>query len=63
MVDKVWYDWQNANPANGNSFAGGSVQAVDNVTIYEKYPTGAPPYLTVSFVWYDKHTSRLIHSH
>ncbi|THU85700.1 Di-copper centre-containing protein [Dendrothele bispora CBS 962.96] len=48
MVDKVWYDWQHANEANGNMFEGGSVQQIDNATIYNEYPTGSAPYLTLN---------------
>ncbi|KAF5348693.1 hypothetical protein D9758_006865 [Tetrapyrgos nigripes] len=48
MVDKVWYDWQNADPANAGIFFGGSVQMQDNITIWEQYPNGGPPYLNLS---------------
>ncbi|KIK69068.1 hypothetical protein GYMLUDRAFT_635011 [Collybiopsis luxurians FD-317 M1] len=47
MVDKVWYDWQNANSANAGIFYGGSVQMIDNATIYAEYPTGGPPMLSL----------------
>ncbi|KAK0242052.1 Di-copper centre-containing protein [Armillaria nabsnona] len=43
MVDKVWYDWQSANELNQRAFEGGSVQMIDNVTVYKKYPNGGPP--------------------
>ncbi|ETW77359.1 hypothetical protein HETIRDRAFT_326548 [Heterobasidion irregulare TC 32-1] len=45
MVDKVWYDWQHKNPSNFWSYSGGSVEAITNVTYYNEYPNGAPPYL------------------
>ncbi|KAF7302077.1 Di-copper centre-containing protein [Mycena indigotica] len=48
MVDKLWYDWQHASPHNGNKFFGGSVEALNNVTSYEQYPTGAAPFLSVN---------------
>lgn len=47
MVDKVWYDWQTANSANAGIFYGGSVQMIDNATIYAEYPNGGPPMLSV----------------
>ena len=47
MVDKVWYDWQHKNPSNFWSYSGGSVEAITNVTYYNEYPNGAPPYLNV----------------
>ncbi|PBK84708.1 Di-copper centre-containing protein [Armillaria gallica] len=45
-VDKVWYDWQNSNPANKNIFKGGSVQHVENRTMYLANPNGGGPPLT-----------------
>ena len=48
MVDKVWYDWQHRNPANAMSYFGGSVQALQNLSAYDQYPNGGPPYLGVS---------------
>ncbi|KAJ3716261.1 hypothetical protein DFJ43DRAFT_1101222 [Lentinula guzmanii] len=50
MVDKVWFDCQNANPANADIFYGGSVQMIDNGTIYNKYSNGGPPMLSVRVV-------------
>jgi len=47
MVDKVWFDWQHKHPSNFWSFEGGSVQALDNLTVYNEYPNGAPPALTL----------------
>ncbi|KAK7030237.1 hypothetical protein VNI00_014254 [Paramarasmius palmivorus] len=45
MVDKVWFDWQQANKANTRAFEGGSMQAPpENST---QYPTGLPPNLTL----------------
>jgi len=46
MVDKLWYDWQNANPANYWSFAGGSVARVTNFVADPEFPNGAPPLVT-----------------
>jgi tyrosinase len=48
MVDKVWFDWQHKHPSNFWSFEGGSVQALENTTIYTKYPNGAPPALNLN---------------
>ena len=48
MIDKLWYDWQHRNPANANSFFGGSVQSLESLDAYNQYPNGAPPYLNVS---------------
>ncbi|KAF8491892.1 Di-copper centre-containing protein [Russula emetica] len=45
MVDKVWYDWQLRDPANANSFFGGSVEALQSAATYNQYPTGGPPFL------------------
>ncbi|KAI0049390.1 Di-copper centre-containing protein [Auriscalpium vulgare] len=45
MVDKVWYDWQHEHAANRETFFGGSVAALQNLSTYEQYPNGAPPYL------------------
>ncbi|KAJ4483814.1 Di-copper centre-containing protein [Lentinula aciculospora] len=50
MVDKVWYDWQIANSANAGIFYGGSVQMIDNATIYTEYPNGGPPMLSLDSV-------------
>ncbi|KAF9649244.1 Di-copper centre-containing protein, partial [Thelephora ganbajun] len=46
MVDKLWYDWQNANPANFWSFDGGSVSVVNNFIPDPAFPNGAPPFVT-----------------
>jgi tyrosinase len=48
MVDKVWYDWQNANPENFWSFIGGSVNAHSQPGLYAQFPVGGPPFLNVS---------------
>jgi tyrosinase len=45
MIDKIWSDWQNRNPASAWSFSGGSVQG--NIT---EYPTGVPPNLTLDSI-------------
>lgn len=47
MVDKVWSDWQHQHPDNFWAFEGGSVQIFDNLTVYNTYPNGAPPFLSV----------------
>jgi len=46
MVDKVWYDWQRKNPANFWAYHGGSVEKIDDLPDYEKYPNGGPPFLS-----------------
>jgi len=48
MLDKIWYDWQNLDPINVNSFYGGSVEYLYSLAAYNKYPNGGPPYLNVS---------------
>ncbi|KAK0455468.1 Di-copper centre-containing protein [Desarmillaria tabescens] len=50
MVDKVWYDWQNANELNARAFEGGSVQMIDNITVYKEYSNGGPPNLHMDSV-------------
>ena len=44
MIDKLWYDWQNVNPANFWSFAGGSVAVAKGDPVF---PNGAPPFVNV----------------
>lgn len=48
MVDKLWYDWQTAHPANFWSFDGGSVAIVENFVPDPAFPNGAPPFVSVS---------------
>ena len=48
MIDKIWYDWQSRDPANAGSFFGGSVQNIESLDAYRRYPSGSPPYLSVS---------------
>ncbi len=48
MIDKVWYDWQNRDTVNFNSFYGGSVEYLSNLAVYDEYPNGGPPFLSVS---------------
>ena len=50
MVDKIWYDWQNAHPENFWTYHGGTVQGIQNVSYYSEYPNGGPPFLTVRFL-------------
>jgi len=45
MVDKIWYEWQNARPENFWSFIGGSVGAHSQAGLYQQFPTGGPPFL------------------
>lgn len=45
MLDKVWSDWQHRRPENRMAFYGGSVKSIQNASIYEQYPNGAPPFL------------------
>jgi len=47
MVDKLWYDWQNANPANFWAFGGGSVSVTQNLVPNREFPVGIPPYMNV----------------
>jgi tyrosinase len=48
MIDKIWYDWQNLDPVNANSFNGGSVEEIDALAAYNEFPNGGAPYLNVS---------------
>ncbi|KAF8470981.1 Di-copper centre-containing protein [Russula ochroleuca] len=50
MVDKIWYDWQCRDPVNVNSFFGGSVEYIGNLTGYDQYPNGGPPYLSLDSI-------------
>ncbi|KAF8495783.1 Di-copper centre-containing protein [Russula emetica] len=47
MIDKIWYEWQNRNPASATSFFGGSVERLDTEADYQQYPNGGPPYLSL----------------
>ena len=50
MVDKVWYDWQHANPEKSFwAYHGGSVQNQSSLAIAKEYPNGQPPWLSVRF--------------
>lgn len=48
MIDKIWSDWQNADPENFWSFFGGSVGAHSQPGMYAQFPVGGPPFLNVS---------------
>ncbi|KAF7294348.1 Peptidase S53 domain-containing protein [Mycena chlorophos] len=48
MVDKIWSEWQAANPANGESYFGGSVEALKNLTYFTEFPTGAAPFFQIN---------------
>jgi len=50
MVDKIWYDWQNRDPANAMSFFGGSVEYLYSLAAYDEYPNGGPPYLNLNSI-------------
>jgi tyrosinase len=47
MVDRVWWLWQNAHHNNTNAFFGGSVQ---NLSYYDEFPNGGPPWLSMESV-------------
>lgn len=47
MVDRVWWLWQKNNSANADAFYGGSVQ---NLTYYNEFPNGGPPWLSTESV-------------
>lgn len=52
MIDKMWWQWQNAHPANFYSFTGGSVPtfgiaAPVTYKTYSEFPNGLPPMLNV----------------
>ncbi|KIY53268.1 Di-copper centre-containing protein [Fistulina hepatica ATCC 64428] len=48
MVDKVWWEWQNAHPANAWAFEGGATVMLENATIYAKYPNGGAPFMDLN---------------
>lgn len=48
MIDKIWYDWQNRDPLNADSFNGGTVEQINSLAAYNEYPNGGGPYLDVS---------------
>ena len=48
MVDKVWFDWQNKDPASFWSYKGGSVENLTSLQALKDYPNGMPPELLVS---------------
>ena len=48
MIDKIWYDWQNLDSVNANSFNGGTVEEIDALAAYNEFPNGGAPYLNVS---------------
>jgi len=50
MLDKIWYDWQNRDPVNVNSFYGGSVEYLTSLAAYNEYPNGGPPYLNLNSI-------------
>lgn len=56
MVDKIWYDWQHANPANFWSFDGGAVAVLNNSVPVPAFPNGGPPYVTVSSLLINAHS-------
>lgn len=47
MTDKIWTDWQNKDKRNANAFQAGTIQALANVSYFNQWPTGAPPWLQV----------------
>ena len=47
MLDKVWYEWQNAHLVNKNLFSGGSIEHMESTEDFDKYPVGGPPDLDV----------------
>jgi len=50
MIDKLWFNWQLRNPENAKSFFGGSVQAIQSLDSYNKYPNGGPPFLSLDTI-------------
>jgi len=49
MIDKLWYDWQHANPENYWSFGGGATALTrDFEPGNPLYPVGAPPFMNFS---------------
>ncbi|KAJ7796656.1 Di-copper centre-containing protein [Mycena olivaceomarginata] len=48
MVPNIWFDWQHKHPANARAFQGGAVEALENVTIFNIFPTGQAPFLDLN---------------
>ena len=48
MVDKIWSDWQHKLKMNKYAFGGGATTAFGTHPDFENFPTGKPPFLTVS---------------
>jgi hypothetical protein len=48
MIDRLWYEWQQNDPQNANSFSGGSTQCLDSLAEYQQFPSGCSPDLYVS---------------
>jgi len=46
-VDKIWHDWQLANPSNTALYGGGSIQATDTFADFIANPNGLPPAVTL----------------
>lgn len=47
MIDRIWFKWQHKHALNKRAFEGGSVQMLDNATVFSEYPNGGAPWLTV----------------
>ncbi|KAI0663578.1 Di-copper centre-containing protein [Cubamyces menziesii] len=50
MVDKVWFDWQNKDPASFWSYKGGSVENLTSLQALKDYPNGMPPELLLDSI-------------
>jgi len=50
MLDKVWYEWQNAHLVNKNLFSGGSIEHMESTEDFDKYPAGGPPDLDLTSI-------------
>ncbi|TBU33893.1 Di-copper centre-containing protein [Dichomitus squalens] len=49
MVDKVWYEWQHANPEKSFwAFHGGSIQNQTSLAAANEYPNGMPPWISLT---------------
>ncbi|KAJ6629533.1 hypothetical protein B0H10DRAFT_2388959 [Mycena sp. CBHHK59/15] len=48
MVDRMWFKWKQKHQLNRYAHEGGSVQRLENDTIFDQYPTEGPPFLTVN---------------
>jgi hypothetical protein len=57
---KYRFDWQHKHPANARAYEGGSVEALENVTIFNMFPNGQAPFLNVRATFYRTRSIKMI---